>query len=212
MRGKWTATLAALGLSIGGCGGDAPDDRIRQRLGHGATPSAPASPVAQPGPTASPSVAGPRFDPGSIEIGYGACNGQCPVFTITLFADGRGIFNGQGAGPFTNRDTTTLVGSRTFRVSPGTYRQVIAALAPVRPAGRRMIVENEPGECADYIPEGASRSIAWSGAAGRVDALHWASGCVEPRYQPIQKSINSALAKLPVIEWIGLNRRGNPIE
>ncbi|MEN3748306.1 DUF6438 domain-containing protein [Sphingomonas sp. HF-S3] len=212
MRGFRTAALAALILLLSGCGDDVPAKRGRQRPMPGGVATGAPSPVSLPTSLASPAPAGPRFDPSSIEIGYGPCEGQCPVFTITLFADGRGIFDGKGAGPFTDMDTTTLVGSRTFKVSPQTYREVVAALEPVRPSGRRMIVENEPGECADHIPDGASRSIAWAGEAGRSDALHWATGCVEPRYAPIQRSINSALAKLPVIEWIGLTRRSSAIE
>ncbi len=212
MRAFQLTVLGALAVLLAGCGDDVPAKRARQRPMPGGVATAAPSPAALPTSVASATPTGPHFDPRSIEIGYGPCEGQCPVFTITLFADGRGIFDGKGAGPFTDIETTTLVGSRTFKVSPQTYREVVAALDPVRPHGRRMIVENEPGECADYFPEGASRSIAWAGGAGRMDALHWATGCVEPRYAPIQRSINSVLAKLPVIEWIGLNRRGSAIE
>jgi hypothetical protein len=124
-----------------------------------------------------------------------------------LLADGRGIFQGKGAGPFTDETTTTAIGSYPFQVSPETFAEVVRDLAPIRPSGRRIIEPLQPGECADYLPDAPSRNLAWSTSDGKVDALHWDTGCSDPSYAAIKPAINAALAKLPVLRLIG----GTPI-
>lgn len=55
----------------------------------------------------------PRADASFVSYATSACYGTCPVYSVTVYADGRGAFHGERF--------TAVAGDRIFRVTPAQY-------------------------------------------------------------------------------------------
>lgn len=92
----------------------------------------------------------------SISYETGPCFGACPVYRVSVSADGSGRFEG--------RNFTAVRGERTFRLTPAQYRAFAAQLAPLRPArGSRRYSGDACRIMATDLP---SAEVTWSGGGG----------------------------------------------
>jgi hypothetical protein len=152
------------------------------------------SPAPVPKPTPTPARVAKQEPPRTILISYGACFGECPIFTVTVSETGQGKFEGQ--------NFTALSGERGFSVTRGQFAAVAAALEPLRRIDPRPLTEQVsrllPGDVC--VTDSPSRIIVWTQANGREQALVRDLGCESAR--GVQPAIDKALAALPVAPWI----------
>jgi hypothetical protein len=138
--------------------------------------------------------------PASISYETGPCFGACPVYRVTVSADGTGRFDG--------RNFTAARGERSFRVSPAQYRAFAARLAPLRPArGSRRLAGDACRVMATDMP---SAQVTWSAGAGE-QIFYFYFGCDMERNRAIAERLRGAPALLPIAELIGRSN-GIPVE
>lgn len=120
------------------------------------------------------------------------CFGFCPVYTVTVSSDGRGIFEG--------RQHTGVTGTREFIVSREQYAEFSSRLAPYRPSGERRIADpNCNGMIATDLP---SVEIVWSGK-GPQSRLYAYYGCDMERNEAMFEALRQAPQALPIEAFIG---------
>ena len=128
----------------------------------------------------------------SISYETGPCFGACPVYTLTVGADGSGTFEG--------RSYTPVIGRRTFRVTPRQYRDFVRLLEPLRPS--RGTVRYEGESCRMLATDLPSTHVKWRAADGSEQELHFSHGCDMERNRRIEERLDNALEALPVSELI----------
>src|SRR5512139_4200220 len=106
-------------------------------------------------------------DPQRISYETGPCFGACPVYRVTVSADGEGQFEG--------KRFTAVQGQREFRVSPDEYRAFAAALAPLRPAGGAVRYDGPP-RCKRMATDLPSVTVTWHGSDGAEQSLFYYYG------------------------------------
>jgi hypothetical protein len=97
-------------------------------------------------------------DPVSISFYHGACYGFCPDYSATVFADGRGLFEGRGH--------VVARGRHAFAFSPAQFRALAAAVAPLKPERGSI---PRIAEC--NIMDGSSMTLVWTGADGASQSV-----------------------------------------
>jgi len=128
----------------------------------------------------------------SISYETGPCFGACPVYRVTVNADGTGRFEG--------RNFTAARGERAFRITPAQYRAFAAQLAPLRPArGSRRYSGDACRIMATDLP---SAQVTWAGAGGDQQ-LFFYFGCDMDRNQAIAERLRAAPRLLPITGLIG---------
>lgn len=138
--------------------------------------------------TTQPAEAGPR-PVASISYETGPCFGACPVYRVTVHADGRGQFEG--------RRFTAVAGSREFRVTPAQYRAFAAQLQPLRPAtGTRRYSGDACRIMATDLP---SAEVIWSTG----QQFYFYFGCDMERNRAIAQRLRAAPGLLPIADLIG---------
>jgi hypothetical protein len=142
--------------------------------------------AAQPSRTAAPE---------SISYRAGPCMGGCPIYTVTVHSDGRGVFEGT--------NFTTVRGVREFHVTPRQYRAFAAHLAPIRPA--RGSVEYNGSRCREMATDLPSATVIWQRRRG-TQRLHFYYGCDPERNRSMARRLSRAPALLPIGDFIGTNR------
>lgn len=141
--------------------------------------------------TSLPAEAEQRPAP-SISYETGPCFGACPVYRVTVNADGTGRFEG--------RDFTAVRGERAFRITPAQYRAFSAQLEPLRPArGSRRYAGDACRIMATDLP---SAQVTWSGPGGEQQ-LYFYFGCDMDRNQAIAERLRAAPRLLPIAGLIG---------
>ena len=126
----------------------------------------------------------------SISYQTQLCHGPCPVYTVTVHADGRGAFAG---GP------NTAVAGRTvaFAVTDAQFRALADLLAPIRPAS---------GAAGDYM-RGACRHVGdvtswvvtWREPDGDVQSrCHYLARSREPEGRDIYERMRAIPYMLPI--------------
>jgi len=128
----------------------------------------------------------------SISYETGPCFGACPVYRVTVSADGTGQFEG--------RDFTAVRGERSFRITPAQYRAFAAHLAPLRPARGSRRYSGEA--CRIMATDLPSAQVTWSGA-GVDQQLYFYFGCDMDRNQAIAERLRAAPRLLPIGDLIG---------
>lgn len=134
--------------------------------------------------------ADPALD--SIRYETGPCFGACPVYQVTVHADGNGTFEG--------RRFTAVEGTRAFRATPAQFRAFAAHLAPIRPAhGSVRYAGDMCGMMATDLP---SAEVSWTGS-GETQSLYFYFGCDMERNQALAERLRAAPGLLPIGEMIG---------
>lgn len=139
------------------------------------------------------SCTGSAPDPGPpvpIRYSSSACEGVCPVFTVTVTEQG-GVFHGERF--------TTVTGERRFAFTPEQYRAVATTLAPIRPKGTRQIVDGSPDCGGTAATDFSSIEVRW----GTQDRLDYYRGCDGDEAKRIELVLTRALDLMAVEELVG---------
>jgi hypothetical protein len=134
----------------------------------------------------------PRVE--TIRYATSGCFGTCPVYAVTVSADGRGTFEGQRF--------TAVTGERRFRVTPAQWRAFRGRLEPLR--GR---VDAEGQEtCQPVVTDMPGATVRWSGGFPTAKiAVNY--GCDRHHYGWMFDRLRSAPGTLPIAAFIGDGRR-----
>lgn len=143
--------------------------------------------------TTAPAV--PAAGVTSVSVETGPCFGACPVFRVTVSADGLGRFEG--------RRFTAVEGERTIRVTPDQFDRLVAHLEPVRPASGSVRYSGEA--CEMVATDLPSTDVTWRTAGGEEQNLYFYHGCDMEKNRPIAERLD-AVPRLLGIE--DLVRRG----
>jgi hypothetical protein len=133
----------------------------------------------------------------SISFGVSACMRSCPIYRVTVQADGSGVFNGE--------DYTAVRGEHPFRISPAQFQALVRHLAPFRPASGDLRYDDSTNCQGAGAPptDFPSRGVSWVDADGSRQRLSFYTGCNVP-------SVGAALARvpemLPIGDFIGSQR------
>ncbi|HYD13562.1 MAG TPA: DUF6438 domain-containing protein [Allosphingosinicella sp.] len=146
-----------------------------------------AVPAAAQSPTRSPTR--------SITYETGPCFGRCPVYSVTVYSNGRATFTG--------RRFTAVEGTREFRVSPGTWRALARHLEPVRP--QRGDIRYSGDRCRSMATDLPSASVTWHDPDGRR-SLYFYYGCDMQRNRALADRLRRAPDLLPLGDFIGRSR------
>ena len=142
---------------------------------------------------ASGALAQPRAE--TITYETGPCFGSCPVYRVTVSADGIGWFEG--------RRFTAVAGGRRFRLTAAQYAAFAERLAPYRPRG----IENigyGTARCRQPMTDHPSASVSWVNG-GQVDRLSFYHGCRNGN-EALGQALGDAPALLPIGDLIGARR------
>jgi hypothetical protein len=127
----------------------------------------------------------------SVSYETGPCFGACPIYRVTVSADGTGIFEG--------RRFTTVPGERRFRVTRAQYRAFAAHLAPIRPAEDQRYWG--PPLCRQMATDLGSAEVVWRSAGGERH-LYFYYGCDMARNRAIVERLTAAPGLLPIGDFI----------
>lgn len=161
-----------------------------------AAPSVPAASsstasTAEPVPSADATET--PFEPDTLRYASGACYGRCPVFQVTLTADGALRFEGQ--------QFTKKTGNHDKTVEPALFTQLRDRLAAARPArGDRKVVD--ASECKLLATDHSSVEITWSRGA-QQQTLTYNLGCHDEDKAAIRDALRGARELLPLEELVG---------
>lgn len=131
----------------------------------------------------------------SISYETGPCFGACPVYRVTVNADGTGLFEG--------RRFTAVAGERYFTLPLSQYRAFIAHLAPIRPAQGSVRYSGEA--CATMATDMPSAEVTWRAREGQ-QSLYFYYGCDMARNRAIAERLTAAPALLPIGDFIRASR------
>jgi hypothetical protein len=132
----------------------------------------------------------------SITYETSACFGTCPVYRVTVNANGTGIFEG--------RHHTAVTGRRRFRLSAAQFRAFASHLAPLRPA-RGAVHYDGPPRCRAMATDQSSVDVRWRGPSGEQE-LDVYFGCDMEANRVMIDRLVRAPALLPIRDFIGRRR------
>jgi hypothetical protein len=120
------------------------------------------------------------------------CFGSCPVFSLTLNADGTGVYEG---GRFVKTK-----GRHEFTAPPAQTRAFFDRIRPFRPDGE---VTYNIGNCPGPAHTDASSiKVSWMSSAA-TDSLDWNLGCRVEALQAIEPDLQNAWKELPLDDLVG---------
>ena len=133
----------------------------------------------------------------SISYETTPCFGFCPIYRVTVNADGSGLFEG--------RQHSAFQGQRRFRIPRAQFRAFVARLAPARPL-RGDISYDDATRC-----QGAGRPptdhpsiiVTWT-ERRREQTLRFYTGC---RNERVRRALDGARGLLPIERLINPPRR-----
>ncbi|PJG47084.1 hypothetical protein CAF53_01665 [Sphingobium sp. LB126] len=117
----------------------------------------------------------------SVSVSFEPCYGFCPVYDLKIQADGTVLFHGERH--------TAVLGDRSVRKTPATYRRVLRSLASFRPANGT----TADTKCVDRVTDHPHFRIVWKESNGRETVLRHDTGC----FSPTNKRLNAAVDHLP---------------
>ena len=126
--------------------------------------------------------------PASISYETGPCFGACPVYKVTVGADGQGLFDG--------RRFTTVTGERRFVLSPAQYRAFAEHLAPLRPVSGSIRLDASPA-CTRMATDLPSASVTWR-SGDEEQSLYYYFGCDMETRKAMAERLRAAPALLPI--------------
>jgi hypothetical protein len=124
------------------------------------------------------------------------CFGTCPVYSVTVTPDGKGIFEG--------KRFTAVTGTKTFQATPAAYRAFAAKLAPYRPSQNKMFYQPGTPNCANAPTDMPSVDVVWTELSGGLQHLNVYYGCGP---QEMRQALRSAPSVLPIAAFIGADHR-----
>jgi hypothetical protein len=139
-------------------------------------------------------VAGPAAAAQAQSITYetGPCFGFCPIYRVTVRADGTGLYEGIRH--------VAVRGQRRFRLTPGQYRAFARHLEPVRPTRGSVRYSTDPDLCGPVTTDMPSAEVIWQRGRTR-QGLYFYFGC--RRQRAIGERLQRAPTLLPMIgPWI----------
>jgi hypothetical protein len=140
---------------------------------------------------ATTSGSGPEA-PRQVTFETTPCFGSCPVFSLTLDADGHGVYEG---GRFVKSK-----GRHEFSASRAQVRAFFDRIRPFRPDGAASYdMANCLGPAHTDAP---SVKVRWISAT-RADALDWNLGCQVAALQAIEPDLQNAWQELPLDDLVG---------
>lgn len=145
-------------------------------------------------PRTGPPGPPPAAKPLTITYETEPCYGPCPVYAVTVSADGKGHFQG--------RQFTAFQGDRDFTVTPAQFAAFADALAPWRPVGRRDIMGGSPG-CPHLITDLPGVKVGWTGGGKPDGALSFDYGCGQTAPTGLPDALGDAPEKLPIAALVG---------
>lgn len=129
---------------------------------------------------------------GAITYETSPCFGACPVYRVTVRADGSGTFAG--------RAHTAVIGERSFTVTPAQYRAFADHLTPLRPARGSVRLSGE--QCRLTATDLPSAEVTWDGGDA-VQRYYLYYGCDMSFNRPARDRLERAPALLPIAGLIG---------
>ncbi|MFD1951238.1 DUF6438 domain-containing protein [Sphingomonas arantia] len=145
------------------------------------------------GPVSAPTTpATPQSRIQAITYATTPCHGFCPVYSLTIAAN--------GAGTFTGTRNTAVTGERRFTATPAQTTAFFARLQPFLPTGELLL--NGPEACKSYATDLPSADVTWSGADGSGH-LVYDYGCDRDEHRPLADALRTAPAMLPIADLIG---------
>lgn len=130
----------------------------------------------------------------SIAYEAGPCSTRCPVYRVTVGADGKGLFE--------SVRNTAAAGRHRFAVPPEAFSAFAAALEPVRPKQGLSPYDSRRG-CETTAKGSPSARINWRGRNGSRQALLYDFGCNAERNRDVSDRVGQAPSLLPIGELIG---------
>jgi hypothetical protein len=124
------------------------------------------------------------------------CYGTCPVYAVTITAEGKGTFEG--------KSHTTVTGIRTFQATPAAYRAFAARLVPYRPTGNEMLYQPGTPNCGNAPSDMPSVDVVWTELNGGRQHLNVYYGCGP---QAMRDALRAAPNELPIGSMIGDGQR-----
>jgi hypothetical protein len=130
--------------------------------------------------------------PQTVQFEVTPCFGSCPVFTLSISADGHGVYEG---GRFVKTK-----GRHEFTSTPAQVKAFFDRIAPFRPHGTKVY---DYGHCPTPVAtDSPSVNVGWS-SAGKPDSLNWYLGCRVPALNAIQPDLRNAWQELPLDDLVG---------
>lgn len=139
-----------------------------------------------------PQAATPQPQVRSMSYATTPCHGFCPVYTVTVAAD--------GAGTFTGTSHTAVSGMRRFTATPAQAARFFARLQPYLPTGELLL--DDPESCESYATDLPSVDVTWTGAAGSGH-LRYDFGCDRDKHRTLADALRAAPEALPIAGLIG---------
>jgi hypothetical protein len=119
------------------------------------------------------------------------CHGFCPVFSVTVGADGTGVFTGTR--------NTAVTGVRRFTSTPAQTAAFFSRLQPYLPTGELLLTG--PDNCKIYVTDLPSADVKWTGASGSGHLLY-DYGCDRDEHRVLADALRVAPQALPIAELI----------
>jgi hypothetical protein len=127
----------------------------------------------------------------SIAYETGPCFGTCPVYRVTVRANGQGLFEGLRF--------TRVTGTRHFRISRKRYRLYARYLRPLRPASGSVRMDSGP-QCSPMVTDLPSAEVTWTGPG--TQSFYYYFGCAPQRHRAIADRLRRAPRLLPIAGFI----------
>jgi hypothetical protein len=126
-----------------------------------------------------------------ISLQLGPCYGPCPIFSVSVDANGNGVFDGKAY--------VKQIGHHKFKVKPADFEALRVHLDQYRPKGKKRY-----DETAENCPNGLSTDspsvdVKWDNA----DELYIYLGCQFPNSKNISDAVYNSWKKLPIEHLVG---------
>ncbi|WP_277971535.1 DUF6438 domain-containing protein [Sphingomonas echinoides] len=138
------------------------------------------------------SVASARSQIRSLTYATTPCHGFCPVYSVTIGADGAGVFSGTS--------NTAVVGERRFTATPAQVASLFGRLQPYLPVGEVLLTG--PDTCKMYATDLPSVDVTWTGEGGGGHLLY-DYGCDRDAHRPLAETLRAGPQALPIAKLIG---------
>lgn len=132
----------------------------------------------------------------SISYSTSPCFGACPVYAVTVTADGRGTWEGQRF--------VDVIGEHAFAVTPQQFAAFARALEPYRRDGERRLVTQD--QCRSYATDMPGVDVFWHWASGKPDVLSAYFGCDMEGNRAMFDGLKAAVDALPIQGFIRASR------
>ena len=130
----------------------------------------------------------------SIKYETGPCFGRCPVYRVTVRANGQGTFEGVRF--------TAVTGIRHFRIHRHRYLLYAHHLRPLRPASGSVRLDHGP-QCNPMVTDLPSAEVTWTGPGASTQSFYYYFGCNPQGHRAIADRLRRAPRLLPIAGFIG---------